>query len=315
MIGKAEEYLSKIISHLSPLCSLDNRLCIQFANLSFLQEFSLEPDCINKPILSLIPIPDRYKREFQDIHRKYRKSGIQNQEFSIGKKTYGYSLIPYEEETILILRDISDRKILEKKIQTLHRRLLNIQEKEREFIAQDLHDSVGQTILAAKLHIESGNQDKGLELINLASQELRDIYSSIYPSHLKELGLSPAIQNLIQHFLASFEVDYIFDLPNSIPQSIGLTTYRLLQEASSNIVKHSQANHVRIHLTKEKEALVISIEDDGVGFDSNEVNIFSSGFGLENMNRRVEDLSGNFRIQSQVHQGTKITITIPWKES
>ncbi|MCC5815586.1 MAG: sensor histidine kinase [Leptospira sp.] len=314
MLGNAENYISKIISNLSPLCSLDKDLKLRFANSSFYQEFNIHPESVGKPILSFLPIKTDTKNQIELIFGKYRNSGIQNQEFSVGKKTYGYSLIPAEGETILILRDISDKKILEKKIQTLHRRLLNIQDKERESIAQDLHDSVGQTILAAKLHIESGSQEKGLELIDLASQELREIYSSIYPSHLKELGLIPAIKNLIKHFLNSFQVSFQSKLPENLSHSLGLIIYRLIQEGTTNIVKHSQAHNVFISLEQINDIIEIKIEDDGLGFDNNEVHIFSSGFGLENMKRRVEDLEGEFQIESHLHQGTKILITLPGKE-
>ena len=117
-------------------------------------------------------------REYVEESRHYQ---VENCEFRTGDRIYGYTIFRIEDRIGVILKDISRLKRLERKVARLHSRLLNLQERERQVVASELHDGVGQTILAAKLNFTSYEKDPatfqdrfpaGLKLIDRASQEI-----------------------------------------------------------------------------------------------------------------------------------------------
>lgn len=304
------------MANLSPLVSLDPAGIVLFANESFYQEFPKikVADPVGTYFPHLFSFSESNLREWESVFRSTVQSRLpaQNREFYAFGKTYGYSLKPTEQEIILILRDISDRKKLERKVESLHARLLTLQERERQKISQELHDGVGQTILAAKIHFESNQRERGLQLIDRASQELRELYSRLYPSHLRELGILPAVRDLIQNsFPESITVNLKADWTSPPGSETQLLAYRILQEAIANIIKHAKAKSVNLLLLDQGETLVLEIEDDGIGFHPEEVQIVSTGFGLWNMKRRVEEAKGNWSLHSVPGKGTQIHIILP----
>jgi two-component system, NarL family, sensor kinase len=312
---QTREYFIDLIDSLSPLLSIDKQGRVSFCNLSFRQEFPRLQDPIGKDFLDLFNLN---QDDWQILHKSLlhaRKRSILNKEFHHNNKTYGYSLKPSKNEILFLLRDITDNKKLEKKIKNLYNQLLNLQENERQKIGQDLHDSVGQTILAAKLHFQAGQMEDGLAIIDRASQELREVYTSLFSSHLKELGLIPAVRELLRTLFSDGKAHFINNITSDIPQEIALQIYRIIQESCSNIIKHSEATEVHIELITKDNSIVLSVQDNGVGFQTELVQIHSKGFGLENIRRRVENIDGSIQIHSHPGKGTEIFIQIPFHHS
>lgn len=312
--SQTREYFIDLIDSLSPLLSIDKQGIVAFSNLSFRKEFPKINDPIGQSFLGLFNLD---QEQWQDLHKNLlaaRRHSILNKEFHYNKKTYGYSLKPSKNEILFLLRDITDNKKLEKKIKYLYSELLNLQEKERQKIGQDLHDSVGQTILAAKLHFQAGKMEDGLAIIDRASQELREVYSNLFSSHLTELGLIPAIRELLRNLFVDHKVHFIENLKESISSKVELQIYRIIQESCSNIIKHSKASEVHIELLTKNNQIILSIQDNGIGFQAERIRIYSNGFGLENTKRRVENVQGSINIHSNPGKGTEIYIQIPMIE-
>jgi two-component system NarL family sensor kinase len=199
--------------------------------------------------------------------------------------------------------------------------MLRLQEKERQKIAAELHDSVGQTILAAKLNFttfmmqpgEMGERyDAGLELIDRASQELREIYQNLYPSILRDLGLEAAIRWYAKNYLEvkGIETGLSFVLTRRLPEELEAGIFRMVQELFNNIVKHSSASRATLKLTRKKNTVHLSVSDDGAGFDINEAR-YKGGLGIANLRSRVEDLGGEIQIESGENKGTTTEIHLP----
>ncbi len=319
---KLPEYYSSLLSSISPIVTIDSRQKIRYANGSFLSEFkSQNRNVKGEHITDVIPLKKKDMEEFvrniKDVTRT-----VQNAEFSAGKRIFGYSLFHFENETGIILKDITSLKKLQREVESLHARMLRLQEKERQNIAAELHDSVGQTILAAKLNFttfmmqpgEMGDRyNAGLELIDRASEELREIYQNLYPSILSDLGLAAAIKWYAKNYLEvkGIHTDLQIDMVVRLPQEIEVGLFRMVQELFNNIVKHSGAKNTTLELKKFKGDIRLKVSDDGHGFTPGKIPRKKGGLGLPNLRSRVNDLGGKIKIESEEKKGTETLITIP----
>lgn len=218
--------------------------------------------------------------------------------------------------------DITQQKQAEDKINILNQHITNLQEEERQRIAKDLHDSVSQTLSAALLMFKSlpeyaePNREPfniGVQLIENASTEIREIYTNLYPSVLEHMGLIAAIKWYSRYQLQAKGITCELDLSDniSIDHSTEVHLYRILQEVISNIVRHSAADQVSISLHYENDELRLSIVDNGKGFMIDETLERGTGYGILNIRHRINTIKGKLTIESNQTSGTSITITIP----
>ncbi len=205
--------------------------------------------------------------------------------------------------------------------------MLESQEKERQNIANELHDNLGSMLATLKLNFqnlkrqnEAMNQhenklyDKTDALLEEAYQKVRNI------AHLKNLGvigsegLLVAVNKMADKMsvLEHLKINVIpFGLTERLENTIEVTLFRMIQELSTNIIKHSEATEVNIYLTQGTPAEInIIIEDNGKGFDPKTI-VSKSGIGLKNMEKKVEQMGGTFTIDSILTKGTSIIIDLP----
>lgn len=200
--------------------------------------------------------------------------------------------------------------------------ILSAQEEERERIAKDLHDGVvqqiGSVLLRArniltrlKLIDKKESQDL-LQSLEDSNEDLRVISHQMMPRTLKQFGILSAIDDLLNKSLTYAKIQFAFEYFNintRIKEGYELILFRVLQELINNILKHSKATEVNIQLFKTKEALVLLVEDNGVGFDAS---IKHDGIGLRNILSRVETVKGEVHFESELKKGTLVTIKIPY---
>jgi two-component system NarL family sensor kinase len=142
--------------------------------------------------------------------------------------------------------------------------------------------------------------------------KIRRLAQDLRPPILDALGLNVSMQTYCTEFTrrthlpVTFEVDV---LPTSLPDIYNITLYRLLQEALNNIIKHAQATHVWVDLSMEDEAIVLTIQDNGKGFEPSQAK--ANGIGLSSMNERVTIAGGTLSISSTAERGTIITAQFP----
>lgn len=202
-------------------------------------------------------------------------------------------------------------------IKKLNLKVINSQEIERQRIARDLHDGVGQTILAAKYAFNNFSRDnfrdekhfaRGMQLIEIASRELREIYSGLYPAMLGDLGLDDTIRWYIRNYLESsgLNVAYQYNIKSAISHTLALNIYRIIQELFNNIIKHSGADRVNVFLQEENKMIAVIISDNGSGFDAVKAEKKTAGAGLANIRQRVEYLRGSIDINSGPGNSTVI---------
>lgn len=200
------------------------------------------------------------------------------------------------------------------------------QEKERQRIANDLHDNLGGLMAALKLHFQNlkmrkdrGEADQATlfqttdSLIEEAYQQVRTIAHAANAGVSAKEGLLPAVK----HFASKVSVmnrlkidveDHGMDEP--LENSMEITIFRIVQELITNTIKHAQASEVVVHLTRYEDSLNVMVEDNGVGFDVNRIRPGET-MGLYSIQKRIEALGGRVTIDSIVQKGTTIIIDIP----
>lgn len=204
--------------------------------------------------------------------------------------------------------------------------MLEGQEKERERIANDLHDNLGSMLATLKLNFENlrlrkseiaGEENKLYErtdaLIEEAYQKVRRIAHAKNAGVIANKGLLPAIRKLAEKLtlpgkLTFQVVDFGFD--ERLENTLEIAIFRMVQELATNIIKHSQATEATIHLTHHDDNINIIIEDNGVGFNPADVKP-DSGMGLDSIRKKTAQLGGTFTIDSTPGKGTTIVIDIP----
>lgn len=214
----------------------------------------------------------------------------------------------------------------------LSAQLLTIQESERKRIAADLHDGIGQSLSLIKFSLESaaglvsaGAVEEAAEVLRLlvpkvkdALGEVRSISMGLRPSMLDDLGIIATLTWFLREFEKTcreirFEKDFSIR-EDEVPVPIRIMIFRILQEAMSNVVKHADADLVRVSLRKGDDALYLSVEDNGQGFDPLEVAIRKGsdrGLGLLSMKERASLSGGSFILESAADQGTRIRVSWP----
>jgi len=205
--------------------------------------------------------------------------------------------------------------------------IVSTQDQERKRIAQDLHDSLGSVLSAAKLKLsaleesppglspgQKENYRSSLELMNEAVAELRNISHNIMPASLSKLGLVAALQNLVDrlgpHSGIRFSL-YTHDVDQRLDENTEISIYRIILELVNNIIKHSGADKASIQLIHYPGYINLVIEDNGSGFDYEKVSRDNKGIGLGNILSRVEYLKGSIEVDTAPGKGTTVIMEIP----
>lgn len=233
-----------------------------------------------------------------------------------------------QEVDVMVVRNIAERKAMEDELKTerLHRlrSVIDGQEQERQRLSRELHDGLGQTLVAIKLRLESidvdklGDERKTLEIIkqifNQTIDETRRISNNLMPAALTEFSLAVVLRNLCSEIESNAQISTSLAL-GGLPESIDMLTktysYRIVQEALTNIVKHAQASKITVSVFSDIHNLYIQVEDNGIGFDNSQNN--EGGNGLYNMKERASLLNGKFEIISSPGNGTLIKVELPIK--
>lgn len=205
-------------------------------------------------------------------------------------------------------------------------RLIDSQEQERRRIASELHDGLGQQILVIKNRAELAQQQAGdpeetvkqlkeiMQSAVLSIDEVRNISHNLRPIHLEKFGLMEAIENLCDQIKRTSKIDWSYHIDNIddvIRKEKEINFYRVIQEATNNILKHSLAKEASVMVMKIDSDIKVTIWDDGKGFDMSEESV-DKGLGFSGMYERVETLGGTINIEGKPGEGTSIKITIPY---
>jgi PAS domain S-box-containing protein len=229
-----------------------------------------------------------------------------------------------------IAHDLSDRKQIEMELRKLSARLLKVQDEERRNMARELHDSVIQMLAAAVINLSMLMDAVGLlpearktledtlKITEDAVREIRTFTYLLHPPLLDAMGLNSALRWYVEGYSKRSGVHVELDLPENserLPNEVELTLFRIVQEALTNIHRHSGGRSATISMRKRERNLVLIITDDGHGMDSRTLEKVKRegavlGVGIAGMKQRLQQLGGRLEISSG-RQGTSVTATLP----
>ncbi|MEQ8628257.1 response regulator [Ekhidna sp.] len=231
---------------------------------------------------------------------------------------YSHKVSLDEEYTLLFFKDITERvRIREANEDMKNRRLLSFiegQEKERERIARDLHDGVGQIANMIKLAVKKGDSGDNLaDMVDQFLDEMRKVTDGLLPTLLSDFPIDVCIKKIVDQANKSSNIQFEFqaeDLPE-LDMKHKVNIYRISQENISNIIKHSNAKSASIQLYGFDNHIQMTIEDDGDGFEVGDYADNTSHHGIQNMLFRAEVLNAEYNIDAKKGSGTFISLKIP----
>lgn len=247
------------------------------------------------------------------------------------------------DELVMTGSDITGQKNAKSKLDTKNRAeiertinqqkfrsvlILEGQEEERKRIAMDIHDGIGQMLTSLKFQIESidlndrakseGRIREIGQLIKDVIREVRRVTFNIKPTVLGDYGLQAALNVFVTEIGKLTDVDLVFDTKGEIdrlPQKIEDNIFRIIQEAVNNALKYSEASVIEVSLHQNDDALVVTVKDEGKGFDTGILKgrstSIESGRGFFNMYERTGYINGKLDIRSASGEGTTVTLEVP----
>jgi PAS domain S-box-containing protein len=232
---------------------------------------------------------------------------------------------------LVILRDVTDYRRMQDQLEAMRSRLLELQEMERAAVARVLHDTIGQNLGILAFNVTAiehmigaaGSMQIAALIANMRTviqetgDKLRDVARGLHPREVRELGLLVGVRAFIDQFVqrtglrvtASINGDRL-----EAGEKVAINIYRIIQEAFTNIIKHSCCRSVDFHMHQDGNRLVVSIKDDGVGFCLEEVRqreIGRRGMGMFIIHERTRAINGRLEVTSTPTQGTRVVLTVP----
>jgi PAS domain S-box-containing protein len=237
------------------------------------------------------------------------------------------------DRTQALESEIADRKRAEDNLRELTGRLLRTQDEERRYMARELHDHAGQTLVALSLNLSSLQEsvaDKLPEFNKLASEtqklsedlsrEIRTLSYLLHPPLLDEAGLGSALRWYVNGFSERSKIKVDLDLPDDLgrlPNDLELVVFRVVQESLTNVHRHSESASAQIRLQLSDSQLKLEIVDQGKGISSERQRQMTAahvGVGVRGMEERVRQFRGQLKIESDL-AGTRVIVTLPLKKS
>lgn len=260
------------------------------------------------------------------VRRALETNELQRFEYQISVEHEVYEreariVVSGEQEVLAIVRDITERKRLEKEI-------LEVSGNEQRRIGQDLHDGLGQHLtgiafiskgleekLAAKSVPEAGIATKIVSLMNKAITHTRDLARGLYPVQLKTRGLASALEELASSTETMFNISCVFEASDPIElaeDDTEIHLYRITQEAINNGIKHGRAKKIHIQFNRLQDLGVLTVTSDGLDFPEKLPE--KRGMGLSIMRYRVSMIHGALEIKKPAQGGTQVICSFPYSE-
>lgn len=204
--------------------------------------------------------------------------------------------------------------------QTLLKTQLEIQEQAFAYISQEIHDNIGQILSLARLNLNTFGDavpeakfNQTDDLLGKAIKDLRDLSHNLQNNRIHNIGIIESIRQLLVslektgRFSTSFHTSDHFHI---LDVNTDIIIYRMIQEIINNIIKHASASKIDVSINNEAETTVVTISDNGIGFDTALLNEERSGIGLQNIINRAKTINATVDVKSAPGSGTTITLYI-----
>jgi PAS domain S-box-containing protein len=243
----------------------------------------------------------------------------------IRQRTAALEAANAEQQAQMVARQAAEGELRQSnaRLRGLSERLLAVQEEERRTIARELHDEVGQYLTGLRFMLESLGKVTGiphdpqlanaLAVVDDLTTRVRELSLGLRPSMLDDAGLVSALLWHVERYTRQTGIEVTLGhqgLDERLPAPIETAVYRIVQEALTNVARHAETTQVNVQILADGQVTVL-IEDAGKGFDVGAVLAHHASTGVSGMRERAELLSGEFLIESQPGEGTRVLVEIP----
>jgi PAS domain S-box-containing protein len=288
-------------------------------------------------------IPERYRQGHVAHMRRFGATGVTSRRMGDGTVVYGLrangeefamdasiSQLDTAEGKLftVILRDVTERVRAQEDLTAFAKQANAIREQEKSRVARELHDELAQSLTALKMDTIWARDkvaerpaeavqklDEMLIMLDASVAATRRIAADLRPLLLDDLGLMPAIEGLVQNFTQRTGVPCALDADEDLElaEPYATAVFRIVQESLANVAKHSHATKVKVSMMRTGADIVLSVSDDGVGFDRSAARKPNS-LGLAGVRERAQLLRGSISVSSQPGQGTTVEARIPVRD-
>ena len=307
---------------------LANRQYLRMRNLTREQVVGrFIPDVLGKEVFETI-IKPKLDECFQGKVVRYEMK------FSyptVGERDLLLSYFPIEaangtiDRAACILHDITDRKRAEDALSAMTRKLIEAQEQERSRIGRELHDDIGQRLALLAIQLEqlrnnpvevSNSIQQLLQETTALSDDVQALSHELHSSKLEYLGVVLGMKSWCREFSErrKIEVDFRSDVSRPLPFEIGVSLFRVLQEALNNAFRHSGVKRFEVRVAEQSNEVHLLVRDSGKGFDI-EAARQGSGLGLTSMQERIRLINGTIAFESMPMVGTTIHVRVPFNQN
>lgn len=330
--------------------SVDERLRIVLFNPAAEQMFGRSRQEMTGQLLSAL-MPERFRALHDEHIRRFAATGQTHRSMGRYGLIYGLRASGEEFPVVatvsqsgaspdklltVILRDVTERMRMEQvsrdyteRLRLLTRRLFEVEETERRRLARELHDRIGQNMTALSLNLNLIHSELPADvlpkmstrfndcesLLYYTAQLVRDIQVDLRPPGLDELGIIAALSEHAREVAgrSKFKIAIIgTELKPRLPPASEIMLFRIVQEALNNIAKHAQATEVTIRLEASPDVAVLTVADNGRGFDAAARGAQPTrSLGMVSMHERAESMGGTFRVESAPGAGTRVIVEVP----
>ena len=341
---KSRERSQRLVETMSDgLAVLDAEDVVTYVNPRFCELLGYAPgDLVGRPAEGFVQASHRPRLHERLVHRRaedrdpFQLGWVRKDGSILNTLVSPQPLHDQEgrfEGSFAVVTDITKLKRAKGEIRYLSQRLIGAAEEERMRISRDLHDEIGQMITALRLGLEgirgrlAGTGDptgerRLNELVGVADglgDRIRQVCAQLHPALIEHLGLSAALGALVNDLSCQrrdVAIEFVSSgLKGRLPAPVELAVYRVCQESLSNVLRHADASRVRVNLTHSHPSTILTVEDDGRGFELREgterTNGERRGIGLLGMRERMLALGGSLTIRSARGKGTVIRAEVP----
>lgn len=249
------------------------------------------------------------KKKFYDIEHRLR---FDEDRIKIVRNS-GYITTDRNDKIVTIMGVVQD--ITEQR--EITRSIYNAQQDERSRMARDIHDGIGQMLVAARFKLScididppelSSAKNEVEELLATTIEEVRRVSRNLANRHLEDFGLKKTLEYFVEETssIGDFHLDAYIDLPDEYDLELSNTIYRIAQEALNNVIKYAKATNVSIAVETVRDNIILEVNDDGIGFDTE-----TKWNGIKNMKERASLQNGHFEIDSVPGRGTIVKSWFP----
>jgi PAS domain S-box-containing protein len=289
-------------------------------------------------------LPERFRAGHAGFMRRFGHTGVTSRRMGdgtviVGRRKDGEEFpmdasisqlaTPDGKIFTVILRDVTERVRNREELAAFAAEASAVREQEKTRVARELHDELAQSLTALKMdtiwvrarlradpEAAAAKLSQMLVLLDASVAATRRIAADLRPLLLDDLGLAPAIEWLVQNFSQRTGVPCELDIDDSLDlqEPYATAVFRMVQESLANVAKHALARGVRVRVALEEREMVLSVEDDGVGFATSGPRKTNS-LGLIGLRERAHLLQGRVELRSAPGEGTRVEARIPVRES